>query len=397
MKKVCFITTVSMTLKAFVLPTVEQMLKSGEYDITLICDYDEEFAEALPAGIRYLPVHMARGISFSVFSAVIKFKKIFKREKFDYIQYSTPNAAFAASVAAAYVQSPVRIYAQWGIRYVGMSGVKRKIFKLLEKIACNKSTSVRSVSRKNMQFGIDEGLYPIEKVSVIGNGGTVGVDLTVFNIADKESFRNQIRKKYQIPENTYVFGFVGRLSRDKGANELLSAFKRLCDKGSDIQLFLVGNNETGKSIDPRLFQWARSSDRVIFTGEIENTALPAFYAAFDCYVHPTYREGFGMVLQEAGAMGNAVITTDIPGAGEVMENGRSCILVTPKNSESLFSAIERLSTDRKLTGFLGDNAYIRTKELYSREVMVEHILEDINNVLGGKQNEPEANACYIRH
>ena len=61
-------------------------------------------------------------------------KKFFNEQKFDYVQYHTPNASFYASVASKMSKIPLRVYGQWGIRYVTFSGVRRFIFKTIEKI-----------------------------------------------------------------------------------------------------------------------------------------------------------------------------------------------------------------------------------------------------------------------
>ena len=76
------------------------------------------------------------------------------------------------------------------------------------------------------------------------------------------------------------------------------------------------------------------------TGLIDSREIYQYYAAMDVLVHPTYREGFGMVIQEAGALAVPVITTDIPGASEVMENGISSIHVRVKDEKALKVAME---------------------------------------------------------
>ena len=76
MKKICICTTVSLTLKTFVVPTAEYLHQKCGYDITLICNPDKEFENSLPDYIHFLPVHMARGIDLSGFKAVIEFIKI---------------------------------------------------------------------------------------------------------------------------------------------------------------------------------------------------------------------------------------------------------------------------------------------------------------------------------
>lgn len=382
MKKICFITTISTTLTSFVLDTANHLHKSGKYDITFICNDNERFRKSLPQHINFIPVEMSRGIDLSDIKAIFKLAKVFKREKFDYIQYSTPNAAFFSSIAGKLVGAKPRVYGQWGLRYVGESGLKRVFLKFLEKLTCTMSTHIRSVSHKNMDFAISERLYKKNKVKVIGNGGTIGVDMGVFDITKKDIYREEIYNQYNISSNEFVFGFVGRMSRDKGSGELLMSFKSLIDKGYQIRMFIVGDIEDINPIDNELIKWARESTYVIFTGRIDGKELCKYYAAFDCYVHPTYREGFGMVLQEAGAMGNAIITTDIPGASEVMEKDVSCKLVKARDWEALESEMEYLINNPDDTDKLGRMAYERTCKLYERSIMLGNIQEDIENILG---------------
>ncbi len=382
MKKICYITTVSTTLNCFVLETAKHLHKLGDYNITFICNDDEEFKKTLPSYIKYIPVSMSRGISIKDIRAIFDMVKIFKNEKFDYIQYSTPNASFFASIASRFAKAPVRVYAQWGIRYVGDAGIKRVLLKFFEKIACLLSSHIRSVSKKNMEFAISEGLYKANKVKVIGNGGTIGVDMNNFDISKKDGYRQELHKKYNINTDEFVFGFVGRMNKDKGSEELLLAFSNLVNKSYKTKLFIVGNLEYTQDIDTKLIEWATESKHVIFTGQIDNKELDKYYALFDCYVHPTYREGFGMVLQEAGAMGNAIITTDIPGASEVMEDGVSCMLVQSKNATMLEEKMEYMINNVDFASKIGLNAYERTKTLYERSIMIENIEKDLCEILG---------------
>ena len=89
-----------------------------------------------------------------------------------------------------------------------------------------------------------------------------------------------------------------------------------------------------------------------------------------------------MVLQEAGAMGNAIITTDIPGAGEVMEKDISCKLVPPRNAQALADMMEYMINNPEETKELGRQAYVRTQKLYERSIMLNNIAADIKEVLG---------------
>lgn len=381
MKKICIVTTVSGTLKSFVVPTAEHLYKECGYDVTLICDNDDEFAKSLPEYIHYIPVPMKRGVSLSGFKSVRALRKIFRREKFDLVQYSTPNASLYASIAAKKEKVPVRVYAQWGIRYVGLSGLSRKIFKFLEKKACKNSTHIRAVSPMNMEFAIKEGLYTKEKAKVIGNGGTIGVDMQLFDINEREDYRKAIRAEYGIGDKDFLFGFVGRISADKGSRELLKAFKEVAEKYENAKLMLVGRNESKGEELNELIAWAEQSDNVILTGRVEKAKVKEFYCAFDMLVHPTYREGFGMVIQEAGALAVPVITTRIPGASEVMVDNESCVLVKPKDSSELASVMRDLLENPEKAEAIGKAAYERTCKLYERSIMLGHQRKEYERLL----------------
>lgn len=381
MKKICIVTTVSITMKSFVLETAKHLHNECGYDVTLICNNDDEFAKALPEYIHYIPVKMVRGVSLSGFGSVRELTKIFKREKFDLVQYSTPNASMYASLASKKAKVPVRLYCQWGIRYVGLGGISRKIFKFLEKQVCKNSTHIRAVSPMNMSFAISEGLYSQEKARVVGNGGTIGVDTSVYDINSKPVWRDQIRLQYGIDKEDFVFGFAGRISADKGCGELLSSFKSICQANSRAKLFVVGPCEEKCGILPELLDWAKKSPSVIFTDKVENARMREFYSAMDVLVHPTYREGFGMVIQEAGALGVPTVTTRIPGASEVMQEGISCLLVEPKNDVALESAMLELLNDKQITATLSNGAYERVCNLYNRPIMLANQQKDYERLL----------------
>ena len=381
MKKICIVVTIPATIINFVLDIAKYLHNEKGYDVTVMCDRDDNFKELLPDYIHYIPIPMSRGINLSGFKAIKKFRKVFKQEKFDLVQYATPNASFYASMAAKKECIPIRLYGQWGMRYVGFSGIKRKLFKFLEKIVCNNSTHIFAVSPMNMEFAIDEKLYSRDKVRVVGNGGTIGVDMKAYDIGSKEAWRNRIRGKYAITQSTFLFGFAGRIAADKGCKELLFAFKELSQTNANVKLLIIGPAEEDTGVDEDLWSWAKNSDRVIFTGRVNNADMKEYYAAIDILVHPTYREGFGMVIQEAGALAIPVITTKIPGASEVMVEDESCILVNPRDAEALKVAMLKAVEDRELVIRLGKAAYERTQKLYDRPIMLKNQKEAFESLL----------------
>lgn len=387
MKKICIITTVSTTMQSFVIETAKYLHNKCNYDVTLICSNDEQFKSTLPEYIHYIPVYMSRGVDFSAIFSIIKFIKIFRREKFDLVQYSTPNASCYASIAARICKVPVRLYCQWGIRYVGFEGVKRKIFKFIEKIICRNSTNIRAVSHLNRQFAISEGLCKSDKIDILGIGGTIGVDMGKYDINQKEQWCNSVRRQYNIDANDFVFGFSGRISAEKGCAELLTSFKNISDTHTNTKLLIVGGFDEQSKINAELLNWAKNSPSVIFTGTVKNDQMREYYSAIDVLVHPTYREGFGMVLQEAGALALTILTTRINGASEVMEDGKSCVLAEPKNAEDLQEKMQYLLDNIEISRQLGQSAYERTRQYFDRPIMLENQRQDYQQLLGDVASE----------
>ena len=375
---ICYLTTVSITLKSFVIPQIEYLKKEHpEWKFTVICDNDEEFNASLPDYITYIPLPMTRGVNLKDSFNLFRLAKIFKRYKYDMVVYSTPNAALMASLAGYISKVPIRLYNQWGIRYVTFGGFKRFIFKSLEKITCIFSTHIKAVSFKNRQFAIDEHLCKEEKISVIGIGGTIGVDLLQYDIANKDSYREQLREKYGIKSNDFVFGYVGRLNVDKGINELVEAFSDI----NNAKLMLVGSIDENYGPSNENSSIINSNTNILLVGAVEASEVCKYLSAFDVLVHPTYREGFGKVLQEAMAMGVPVITTDVPGPSEVIEDGISGVLVQAKNSQALKTAMLDLMNDDKHREQYALRGRERVEKYFERSIMLNNILKDYHKVL----------------
>lgn len=377
MKKICFITTIPLTLNAFVLNTAKYIHENTDWDVSFICSDENDFGSSLPKYIHYFPIQMERGISIAGVKAMLEMKKVFKREKFDLIQYSTPNASLYASMAGRLAHVPVRLYCQWGMAFVGFQGLKRKIFQMEEKYVCHLSTHIDPDSNSNLRFAHEIGLYPKSKGYVIWNGSACGVNLTKFDISNKEEYRKDIREQLDIPEDAFVYGFVGRITRDKGVNELLEAYKKLND---DSYLIMVGPSEVDETINKELYTWASKNEKIKFTGY--TTVVEQYLSAMDCYILPSYREGFGMGVVEAEAMGVPVIVTDIPGPTDAMIDNETGIVVQKADVESLYNAMISIREDKVRYFAMAGKAHDFAVNNFEQKQLFNYILEDRKKLLG---------------
>ncbi len=379
-KRICFCTTIPGTIKSFLLDFSHYLVEKEEYDVTFISGLDESLFQYTNEHIHYIPVPMKRGVAFDGLKVIWQLYKIFKREKFDIVQYSTRNASTYASVAAAMAGIKIRIFAQWGMMFIAMRGLKRWLLKMDDKLVAGLATHVETESFSIREEAIKEGIYPPEKSVVIWNGSACGVNLDKCQISRKEEWRKEYRKKYNIPEDATVFGYCGRITRDKGLNELFGAFKKIIErKPENVYLMIIGKNDNAETIDPTLFKWAHSCSNVIFTGY--TTEVAQHYAALDVFTSLSYREGFGLVVIEAAGMGVPGIVTDCPGQRDTIENNVTGISVPVHNIDKVVDAMNYCIENPDKIVKMGCEARKAVEEKYEQKELFRRLAEHRNQLI----------------
>ncbi|MDR4508575.1 MAG: glycosyltransferase [Candidatus Brocadiaceae bacterium] len=380
-KRICFVTTLPVTIKAFVRPQAEYLLRNG-WHVTWICAEEADFCKDIPNGIKYIPLPFKRGIDpFGIPMLILKLYRLFKRERFVLVQYSTPNAAFYAATAAQLARVPVRLYAQWGIRYVGFNGLARGIFKILERWCCHCSTFIEPDSLSNLEFSIKEGLYPRKKGRVIWNGSSSGVNLKRFDIAQKEVWRVEYRNRLGLGFHHLVIGFVGSIRQDKGCNELIAACHSFFNDLPAARLLLVGDKHFYNTIDKDLRDWVKKSEQVRYVPQ--NNEIPQYMACMDVFSLPSYREGLPTAVIEAEAMGVPVVVSDVPGAIDAMRHEVTGLVVPVKNVEALAESLKLLLNDSTKRVAFGEASVKFVRDNFEQNEFIRHVVEDKEQLLAG--------------
>lgn len=376
MKKICAISTVEGTMNSFIIPAMRIMKEHG-YDVTLVCNMSEEFYKKNSEEFHCINIPMKRGASLTdLVKMPFVFRRLFKRCRFDYVQYATPNASLYAALGAKMAKVPKRVYCQWGIRYVGNEGVMRRLLKFFEKITCMCSTHIRPASWKNLDFAVEEGLYEREKAAAIGDGGTIGIDLKQFDVSKKAISRVKVLEQFPQLKDKFVFGFVGRINKDKGIGELLEAFIRVESKYENAALLLIGGMDGDSSLYTQYFA---KHPNIISMGRTNE--VPKYISAIDVLVHPSYREGFSMVIQQAMAMEIPVVTTNIPGPSEVIEKDVTGVLAEPRDVDTLYDAMVWMVEHPEQRVAMGKAGRVRCEKHFTRERMLQLTLEDRESII----------------
>lgn len=384
MKKICCITTVEQTTETFVIPAMKKFVEAG-YDVTLVCSMSDAFIEKYSDTFQCINIKMKRGVCISdMIKKPFEFYRIFKKGKYDFVQYATTNASLYASLPAWLARIPHRVCCMWGIGFYTRSGIGRFIYKQVEKFPCRFANHISIPSRKNQELGAKHGLYKLSQSSVVGDGGTVGVDLNVFNYADRELYKQQVLIEYPILKDKLVYGFLGRIYRDKGANELIQAFLNLPNR-NDCALLLIGPFDTSReALDADVLEEAKKCPNIIFHGFTRE--VPKYLSAVDVMCHPSYHEGFSMAIQQGLAMGCAIVTTNVPGPSEVVEEGVSGLTVPIRNASELNKAMIRIQ-DKSLRADFIQAGLERVRTKFTRERMILLTYENRLDIINGKYDK----------
>ena len=371
MKKFFFVTTIAGSLGFF---KGQYQLLSKDFNITAIASQKEklhEFGKENNINVHHIP--MEREISlFKDLYCLICFICYFIKERPYIVHGNTPKGSLLSMIAAWITRVPVRIYMCHGLRYQGCGGLKRKLLMFMERISCRCATEVICVSNGIKEVLIEDMITNKTPV-VIWNGSVRGIDVERFN---PENFKDKssLRQQYNINENDFVVTFIGRLVKDKGINELVEAINYLHTKYANIKLLLIGKFEnTGNPVSDITKRIIDESDFIITTGPQSNIA--SFLSITDLFVFPSYREGFGLSLMEAGAMGIPSLASNIPGCNEVVIDGQTGILIPSHSSQAIIDSIEKLYNNRELLNKIKSNCRNSIIERYEQNKLWQYYRE----------------------
>ena len=332
-KKFFITTTVARTLFFF----KGQPRKWKEhFDVCAIAaekDKLEAFAEQEGIRYKYMPMHREISLVSDVI-CLFRFIWLFIKEHPYIVHGNTPKASMLSMFAAWLTRRPVRIYMCHGLRYESSQGFMRKVLEAMEWISCHCATTVIGVSHGVVDKLVVDGLCPKGKAMVVGYGTAGGIDINRFSRASIEGLPN-MREELEIPQDAFVFCFVGRIVRDKGVNELVQAFDRLSQKYYSAYLLLVGPQENDLDpIEEHTKVLLKKNEHILAIGRKED--VRPYLAISNAFVLPSYREGLGQVLLEANAMDVPCIASDIVGPQNVIVPRVNGELVEARNAEALY-------------------------------------------------------------
>lgn len=339
---------------------MSELIRRGD-TVVALTPFDDRIDELKALGVQLVetPINR-RGINPTEDIKLFKnFKRLLKDLKPDLVITYTIKPNVYGGFACRLLKIPYAAnITGLGTAFQG-KGMLRKLVTLMYKVGLKKAKIVFFENSENRQIFIDEKIVKEEQTCLL-NGA--GVNLEHFEVAE-----------YPKEDGTTRFLFIGRVMKEKGIDELFEAMRLLRAEGIDCTLDVVGGYEEDYS--ERIKQY--ENDGWLTYHGIQEDVRP-FIAAAHCFVLPSWHEGMANTNLECSAMARPVITSNIHGCFEAVEDGVTGFLCEKQNSESLYEVMKRfcgLSFDERKQ--MGLSARRRMEEIFDKKNVVKTTIDQL--------------------
>jgi glycosyltransferase involved in cell wall biosynthesis len=385
MPKLIRITTVPISLKLLLAGQMKYMKERGWEVITVSAEGRELDQVKRNEGVQHLVVPFTRKITpLADLKCIWQLIQLFNREKPDIVHTHTPKAGLLGMIAANLAGVKIRIHTLAGIPAMAAEGGKKSLLETAEKWTYSNATEVWPNSQGLRKFVVKNGLCPESKLRVIGKGSTNGVDLEKYSReALKENHLVAATMRILPGDDEFIILAVGRLVKDKGIEELVSAFlnSKITNRS---KLVLLGAFEQDLNpLSAETIATIQDHPKII---QIDWSDHVSHYLALaDVLVHPSHREGFPNVLLEAGAMQVPVICSDIIGNSDIITQQKTGLMFPVKDAVALKEALEFAFVKRDRMAQYAINLYQEVVTDYDRKKIHQEILANYQRLLGSSK------------
>jgi len=352
--------------------TVEGLIKKG-YDVDIITGPNISSEGSMYSICKRLNIsvftfnNLKRDISpLSDILVIFQLYLFIKKNNYDIVHTHSSKAGVVGRIAAWLAKTPVIIHHNHAKPYHRFQNwFIQALYKGIEKFASLFCDKIVSVTHTIVDEMVKDKIAPREKFIVIRSG---------FNIENFKNFNSSnnynLKDKFGITDGDTVIGKIARLSVIKGHIYLLQSFEKVCKQIPNVKLLFVGDGEN-KSELLRFIDNKKLNDKIIFTGLIPTNEIPSVISLMDIVVHTALLEGLPRVFTQSMLMGKPVISFDIDGAHEVIEDGKNGYLIEPLNIEMLTEKIIDLVSNITKAKNFGSYAKNNIKDDFSILAMVE--------------------------
>jgi len=377
-RRVMHVATTDMTVRFLLLPQLERLRDDG-WDVAAVSAAGPWVEDIRRRGIRHVGWPSATR-SWSPSADVRAARELFgilRRERPDVVHCHTPKAGVIGRVVGRAARVPVVMNTVHGYYATPDDAAIRRLPVLVaESLAARCSRLELFQGREDLDWARRIGLVVDGRFHLLGNG----IDVSRFGPGDGAA-RIRLREELGIPSDALVVGTVGRLSREKGIEEVRRAAERVLSARDDVWFLAVGAPEEPDALRP--------PPRFVVTGW--RTDVPELLGAMDLFVLASWREGVPRSAFEAAATGLPMILTDVRGCREVGADG-AAVFVPARDAERLERAILDLVNDDGARRRLGAAARRRALERFDER----RVLDIVSEVTGALSPDAMRDGVRVR-
>lgn len=339
---------------------IEELIHRG-CSVTVLTPFDTKVNELKAIGVELIDTPLnRRGVNLKEdFSLICLYRKLLKKLQPDLVITYTIKPNVYGGLVCRMCQIPyVTNITGLGTAFQ-KEGLLKKLVTAMYKVGLKKAKAVFFENEENRKIFLDKKIVREEQTCLLHGAG---VNLEHFQYTE-----------YPIDDGTTGFLFVGRVMKEKGIDELFAAMKKLAEEGVDCSLDILGGYEEDYKAMIEKYEdegWLR------YHGYQED--VRPFIANCHCFVLPSWHEGMANTNLECAAMGRPVITSNIHGCLEAVENGVSGFLCSKQDSESLYQVMKQFTKfsydERKAMGLAGRK---HMEEVFDKKKVVEDTIRRI--------------------
>ncbi len=365
-KKIIIVTTVPQTIY-YILENQPSFLKQ-HYEVELVTSPGIEVSLIQKREkVKIHTIEMQRKISpLKDFFALIRLVFLFLKIRPDCVHSYTPKAGLLSMASAYLIGVKIRIHTFTGLVFPSRKGIIKKLLIFTDKLTAFFATMIVAESEGVKEDLKSKKITP-HNIDIIGSGNIAGVDEQFYSPSSKE-LKLSSRLRLGLPDDVFVFCYVGRLNPEKGIPELIRAFSSL---DSNAYLLIAGIPDPSYPLDSKTLDLIECNSKILNLKSLHNAKI--IFSASDVNILPSHREGFSNVLLEACSMGIPSIATDVNGSREIIRNNETGWLIPIKNELALKEALEMSLKSYNLSE-LGENCRNEILKKFKRKDYLQKLL-----------------------
>lgn len=338
----------------------------NEFEIELLCSqgYEKEMDIFNDLADKATVINMERNISlFKDLKSIINILKYVRKNRPNLIHAHSTKAGVYARIVAFFYRIPV-VYNSHGWAFtMNVSRKKIKLYVLIEKVLAKITDLIINISDSEQKHAIDYNIAKENRMRVVYNG----VDLQRYSLDD---YRCSLLNKYEIPQDSFIVGMVGRLTPQKDPITFINIAGKISSVIPNAYFILVGDGELKQQVEDRARE-LNVRDKLLITGWTDE--VEKYISTFDVALLTSKWEGFGLVLAEYMAAGKPIVASDVGGIPNVIINNINGLLNHPGDVDGFTKSILNIKNNSELKKLLLENGKkIVRKKFDVKRVVKEH-------------------------